>query len=90
MSVRVVILAIIQLLEPASADFSSLRRWTHRGSPIPEDVLSQPAKMMGRDFMQACGLTETTGGPVTYLPPADHALPVDGCDHAAFPCRGPR
>lgn len=72
MAVPAVILAIIQLPEAASANFSTLRRWTYGGSPIPQDVLSKATSIMGCSFMQAYGLTETTGGPVTFLPPADH------------------
>jgi fatty-acyl-CoA synthase len=73
MAVPAVILAITQLPRAQAADFSALKRWTYGGSPIPEDVLSTATQLMGCGFLQAYGLTETTGGPVTYLPPADHA-----------------
>jgi fatty-acyl-CoA synthase len=73
MAVPAVILAITQLPQAQTADFSALKRWTYGGSPIPEDVLASATRLMGCGFLQAYGLTETTGGPVTYLPPADHA-----------------
>lgn len=71
MAVPAVILAIIQLPEAQAADFSSLRSWTYGGSPIPEDVLSQATKILGCDFVQNYGMTESTSA-ITYLPPADH------------------
>ncbi|HYD44546.1 MAG TPA: long-chain-fatty-acid--CoA ligase [Phenylobacterium sp.] len=71
--VPAVILALTQHPKAADTDFSPLKRMAYGGSPIPEAVLSRAIELMGCDFMQAYGLTETTGGPCTYLPPADHA-----------------
>lgn len=70
--VPAVILALTQLPEAQGTDFSSLKRITYGGSPIPEAVLRQATTLMGCSFMQGYGLTETSGGPVTYLAPADH------------------
>lgn len=72
MLVPAVIQALIQQPDAERADFSRLKRMTYGGSPIPEAVLSRATALLGCDFMQAYGLTETTGGPCTYLPPADH------------------
>ncbi len=70
--VPAVILAVTQQPEARETDFSTLKRITYGGSPIPEAVLRDATALMGCGFMQAYGLTETTGGPITYLPPADH------------------
>jgi len=52
-------------------DFSSLRSIVYGASPITEDVLVRSMEVMGCDFVQAYGLTETTGG-VTILRAEDH------------------
>lgn len=70
--VPAVILGLTQLPGAEATDFSTLKRITYGGSPIPEAVLLKATELMGCGFMQAYGLTETTGAPVTYLPPADH------------------
>ncbi len=53
------------------ADFSSLRTIVYGASPISEEVLAHCVNVFGCDFLQAYGLTETTGA-VVILPPADH------------------
>jgi long-chain acyl-CoA synthetase len=53
------------------ADFSSLRVFVYGASPISEAVLSKAIAVLGCDFWQAYGLTETTGA-VVNLPPEDH------------------
>jgi long-chain acyl-CoA synthetase len=52
-------------------DFSTLRAMVYGASPITEDVLVASMKAMGCRFIQAYGLTETTGG-ITILRPDDH------------------
>jgi long-chain acyl-CoA synthetase len=52
-------------------DFSSMRAMVYGASPITEEVLVGSMNAMGCDFIQAYGLTETTGG-VTILRPSDH------------------
>jgi long-chain acyl-CoA synthetase len=52
-------------------DFSSLRSVVYGASPITEEVLVRSMEAMGCDFVQAYGLTETTGG-ITILRAADH------------------
>ena len=54
-----------------ATDFSTLRSIVYGASPITEDVLVGSMKAMGCDFVQAYGLTETTGG-ITILRAADH------------------
>ena len=57
----------------ADADLSSLRCIVYGASPISEEVLVASIKTFGCDFLQAYGMTETSGGCV-FLPPADHDL----------------
>ncbi|MGB5759453.1 MAG: long-chain-fatty-acid--CoA ligase [Acidimicrobiales bacterium] len=54
-----------------ACDFSTLRTMIYGASPITEEVLVGSMKAMGCDFIQAYGLTETTGG-VTILRAEDH------------------
>ena len=54
-----------------STDFSSMHNITYGASPITEAVLVDGMETFGCDFIQAYGLTETTGC-VTALPPEDH------------------
>lgn len=52
-------------------DFSTMQNITYGASPITEAVLVEGMEVFGCDFIQAYGLTETTGA-VTVLPPHDH------------------
>jgi long-chain acyl-CoA synthetase len=52
-------------------DFSTLKNITYGASPITEAVLVEGMEVFGCDFIQAYGLTETTGA-VTVLAPEDH------------------
>ena len=54
-----------------STDFSSLRTIVYGASPITEDVLVKAMQTFRCGFIQAYGLTETTGG-VVILRPEDH------------------
>jgi len=67
--------AVIQflLMTPGveKADFSSLRKLVYGASPISAAVLEKAIEMMGCDFVQVYGLTETTGA-ITQLDPEDH------------------
>jgi long-chain acyl-CoA synthetase len=55
----------------ASRDFSHLRYLAYGASPISVDVLSRSLETFGCKFLQAYGLTETTGT-VVALYPEDH------------------
>ncbi|MEJ7800027.1 MAG: AMP-binding protein, partial [Ilumatobacter sp.] len=55
----------------SDADFSTMRSLVYGASPISEAVLVGSMSLFGCDFMQAYGLTETTGG-VVQLDPEDH------------------
>jgi long-chain acyl-CoA synthetase len=55
----------------AERDFSALRYFLYGASPISEKVLADSIRTFGCQFVQAYGLTETTGTVVT-LPAADH------------------
>jgi long-chain acyl-CoA synthetase len=54
-------------------DFSSLRYLLYGASPISETVLAGSIRTFGCGFVQAYGLTESTGM-VVYLPAEDHDL----------------
>jgi fatty-acyl-CoA synthase len=55
----------------ATTDFSNLRYILYGASPIPLELLRQCIARFGCQFIQAYGMTETTGTIVT-LPPEDH------------------
>ena len=55
----------------ADRDFSALRYVLYGASPISEKVLAGSIRTFGCGFVQAYGLTESTGT-VIYLPEADH------------------
>ncbi|WP_428683270.1 fatty acid--CoA ligase [Sphingopyxis sp.] len=61
------------LLHPrcASVDYSRLKYILYGAAPIPLELLRQCIKMFGADFIQAYGMTETTGT-ICMLPPEDH------------------
>ncbi len=66
------VLQFVLAVQGASdADFSSMRSLVYGASPISEAVLVGSLALFGCDFMQAYGLTETTGG-VVQLDPEDH------------------
>jgi len=52
-------------------DFSSLRKVVYGASPISEEVLVRSIRTFGCGFVQAYGLTETTGG-IVALRAEDH------------------
>ena len=52
-------------------DFSSLQSVAYGASPITEAVLVEAMQTFGCEFVQAYGLTETTGA-ICALPPEDH------------------
>ncbi len=62
---------ILSVPGASDADFSSMRSLVYGASPITEAVLTGSMALFGCDFMQAYGLTETTGG-VVQLDPEDH------------------
>jgi len=55
----------------ADRDFSALGSFLYGASPISEQVLAESIRTFGCEFVQAYGLTETTGT-VVILPAADH------------------
>ncbi|MBB5937028.1 long-chain-fatty-acid--CoA ligase [Streptomyces zagrosensis] len=63
----------ILLSEPdvEPSDFAGLRKVVYGGSPISESVLQRCIEVMGCEFAQIYGLTETCASAVC-LPPADH------------------
>ncbi len=66
------VLQFIQAVPGAeNTDFSSVRSVVYGASPISEETLVGAMNLMGCDFVQTYGLTETTGG-VTTLPASDH------------------
>ena len=67
--------ALIQFLlnhpDAKTTDFSSLRQIVYGASPISEDTLLKAIEVMGCEFWQVYGLTETSGIGTT-LPPEAH------------------
>ena len=72
-AVFVPVLIQFLLMVPAveNTDFSSLDVIVYGASPISEDVLTKAIRTFKCKFLQAYGMTETTGGCV-LLPPEDH------------------
>jgi long-chain acyl-CoA synthetase len=62
---------MLMIPEARGWDFSSLRYMLYGASPISTQVLADSVRTFGCKFMQAYGLTETTGT-VVLLPPEDH------------------
>jgi len=69
--VPAVILMMTQHPAAKETDFSSLKIVTYGASPIAESLLLEARDLMGCQFTQVYGLTETTGGG-TFLPPEAH------------------
>ncbi len=61
------------LLHPRcpTVDYSRLKYVIYGAAPIPLELLRQAVAMFGAQFMQAYGMTETTGT-ICMLPPEDH------------------
>jgi len=55
----------------ASVDYSRLKYILYGAAPIPLELLRQCIRMFGAQFIQAYGMTETTGT-ICMLPPEDH------------------
>lgn len=55
----------------ATVDFSRLKYILYGAAPIPLELLRQCMKMFDAEFIQAYGMTETTGT-ISMLPPEDH------------------
>ncbi|PKP97990.1 MAG: acyl-CoA synthetase [Alphaproteobacteria bacterium HGW-Alphaproteobacteria-13] len=55
----------------ASVDFGRLKYILYGAAPIPLELLRQCIRMFGAQFIQAYGMTETTGT-ICLLPPEDH------------------
>jgi fatty-acyl-CoA synthase len=65
---------VIQHPAAATTDFSNLRYLIYGAAPMPLELLKQAVSTMpGTQFLQAYGMTETTGT-VSILPPEDHSL----------------
>ena len=69
--VPAVLQALVHHPDARDADFSSLQLMLYGASPISDEVLRRSLARLGCDFMQAYGLTETTGLG-TLLAPEDH------------------
>jgi acyl-CoA synthetase (AMP-forming)/AMP-acid ligase II len=55
----------------ATVDYSRLKYIIYGAAPIPLELLRQCIAMFGAQFIQAYGMTETTGT-IVMLPPEDH------------------
>jgi len=65
------LMALLAVPGVEKADFSSLRRMVYGASPISEDVLIRAMAVLGCQFVQVYGLTETSGA-IVRLDPDDH------------------
>ncbi|MFL0670169.1 MAG: long-chain-fatty-acid--CoA ligase [Erythrobacter sp.] len=64
---------VVQHPRAASTDFSNLRYFIYGAAPMPLELLKQAvATMPATQFLQAYGMTETTGT-ISILPPEDHS-----------------
>lgn len=57
----------------ADVDYSRLKYIIYGAAPIPLELLRQCIKTFGAEFIQAYGMTETTGT-ICMLPPEDHTV----------------
>jgi fatty-acyl-CoA synthase len=57
----------------ATVDYSRLKYIIYGAAPIPLELLRQCIKTFGAQFIQAYGMTETTGT-ICMLPPEDHTV----------------
>lgn len=65
---------VIQHPQAAATDFSNLRYLIYGAAPMPLELLKQAVSTMPTtQFLQAYGMTETTGT-VSILPPEDHSI----------------
>lgn len=62
---------VINHPKAAETDFSRLKYIIYGAAPIPLELLRECIKTFGAQFLQAYGMTETTGT-VVMLPPEDH------------------
>ena len=62
---------LLQHPDSAKTDFGSLRSVLYGASPIPADLLAASIETFGCKFIQAYGLTETSGA-IVLLPASDH------------------
>ena len=69
--VPALIQAVVNHPDLATTDVSSLETVVYGASPIAPAVLVRAIDAFGCDMVQAYGMTET-GGPITYLLPAEH------------------
>jgi len=63
---------LLQDYEAGDYDISSMRLVTYGSSPARASLIRKTMKLFGCELMQLYGLTETTGGWVSYLRHADH------------------
>ncbi|MCB2076558.1 MAG: AMP-binding protein, partial [Novosphingobium sp.] len=70
--------AALQMLvdkwQGGSGNWGSLRQIVYGASPMPPELLRRSLTLLGCDFVQYYGMTETTGS-VVALPPEDHLHP---------------
>lgn len=66
---------LIDMWETGPDRWGSLRQIVYGASPMPPALLARCLKLLGCDFVQYYGMTETTGSTVA-LTPEDHVTPV--------------
>jgi acyl-CoA synthetase (AMP-forming)/AMP-acid ligase II len=82
--VPTVLQRLLALPEARTTDWSTLAYVVYGASPIPLPVLKAATEVIGCQFLQSYGLTESTGG-FTLLSPADHRpadhVPAEEFEH---------
>ena len=86
--VPAMMMAVLQLPDIESRDFSGLKQVYYGASPISESVLRRAMEVFEADFVQMYGMTETCGT-VVNLSPADHMKALAGRPELLLSCGRP-
>ena len=86
--VPAMIMAVLQLPDIETRDFSGLKQIFYGASPISESVLKRAIDVFGVDFIQMYGMTETTGT-VVNLTVEDHRKALAGRPELLLSCGRP-
>ncbi|MFQ5503196.1 MAG: long-chain-fatty-acid--CoA ligase [Planctomycetota bacterium] len=68
---------LVSVPDVAEHSYDDLRLITYGGSPIAEEILRRAIDVLGCEFVQGYGMTETAAA-ITYLLPADHRRALAG------------
>lgn len=71
LTVPAILQTLVQAPEARSAGLADLGTVIYGGSPMPPALIAEAQAVLGCDFVQTYGMTETCG-PITFLTPEDH------------------